>query len=228
MRTCADSISLASLQPVAAQFDLLAGYDDGAWPDAQAITQAFPGKTVVRITTSAADDQGDMLDVEQGDASPADAPGWVQRRRAAGHLGPLVYGPESSRAAIVAAFNQDEVPLPGLWIAAYPGVGKKLQQPGDVGHQWANFQAQGYDASVVVDYLPGIDPPPFAPNPLQEVEPMPIRLVVNGVGQFVWNTAGRQVIPIPDPTDAGTVPNFPVWIVDQAQLEAIKSASTTP
>ena len=161
MRTAYDSISAASV-PWA---PVVMGYDDGHWPDAAALGAKYPGATVVRITVDPADNLGDMLDVERGDATPADAPGWVTRRRAAGHGGPLVYFAESNRAAVLAAFRDAGVPLPGRFVAAMPGVGAALQQPGDVGHQYGQGGGGAYDISVVVDYLAGIDPPAVVPGP---------------------------------------------------------------
>lgn len=138
------------------------GYIDGYWPDAVALGAAHPGATLIRITTNPAHNDGDMLDVETGDATPAQAPGWVVRRRAAGHQGPLVYFAESFRSQVIGEFIKQGVRLPGLFSAAYPGIGPVIP-PGDVGHQWIDRGA--YDESVVVDFLPGIDPVPTPPSP---------------------------------------------------------------
>lgn len=154
VRRMFDSIDVLSL-PAGA--DLYAGYDDGNWPDADAIAAAHPGKTVVRFTVNPADDEGDCLDVEKYDANPVDAPPWIRRRRSDGHLGPLVYFSEANRVAVVEAFRVAGVPLPGAIVASYPGPGAVIT-PGDVGHQWVDHGP--YDESVVVDYLPGIDPAP--------------------------------------------------------------------
>lgn len=161
MRDMADSVNVLSLP---GGFDLYGGYDDGHWPDADAIAQRFPGKTVVRITVDPFDDEGDMLDVENGDATPDQAPPWVVRRRADGHGGPLVYFAEANRGAVVFAFLAAGVPLPGLFVAAVPGVGPYLQRPTDVGHQYAQGAGGAYDISTVIDYLPGIDPAPPIPE----------------------------------------------------------------
>lgn len=151
----ADSVNVLSLPN---GFDLYGGYDDGNWPDAAAIADRFPDKTVVRFTVNPADNEGDCLDIESGDAVPTDAPGWTQRRRAAGHAGPLNYYSEASRSAVVQAYQAAGVAQPKAIVAAYPGQGAVLQQPGDAGHQW--IDRGPYDESVVVDYLPGIDPAP--------------------------------------------------------------------
>ena len=159
----ADSVTPANLPE---GFDLYAGYVDGLYANIPAIRARFPGRTVVQIVVFASHDAGDCLDVEQGDATPAQAPGWVQRRRAAGHAGPLVYCSESVWPQVRQAFQSAGVPEPGYWVAGYPGsVGPNLY-PGSVGHQWRDVGP--YDESVMVDYLPGIDPAPV-PDPVPPV-----------------------------------------------------------
>lgn len=154
MRRMADSVNPADVPP---GFDLYAGYDDGAWPDAGSIAARYPGKTVIRVTVNPADDKGDCLDVERGDARPQDAPGWVAERRAAGHRGPLVYCSLDLWGVVRLAFQNAQVPEPGYWVAGYPGGGPVIPA-GAVAHQW--IDRGPYDESVVVDYLPGIDPAP--------------------------------------------------------------------
>jgi hypothetical protein len=189
VRTSYDSINVRAL-PAGA--DLYLGYDDGNWPDADEIARTFPGKTVIRTTVNPADNEGDCLDVEKGDATPNDAPGWIQRRREAGHQGPLVYCSEALRSAVVAAFASARIPLPGLFIAAYPGEGPVLQRPTDVGHQYASNA--NYDTSVVVDYLPGIDPAPATPssNPAPSSAPTPQETSMAITPKFIHN--GQQNI----------------------------------
>lgn len=155
-RRMADSINPLDCPP---GFDLYGGYDDGAWPDAAAIAARFPGKTVIRFTVNPADNEGDCIDVENGDANPQQAPGWIVRRRQAGHGGPLVYCSEAVWPTVRACFNQQDVSEPSYFIAGYPGsVGPNLYPGPCVGHQW--IDRGPYDESVVVDYLPGIDPAP--------------------------------------------------------------------
>lgn len=162
MRTCFDSVNVNDLP---ADGDLYLGYRDGAYANYGQVTARFPGKTVIGVTVFASDDEGDMLDVETGDATAVQAPGWVTKRRNAGHPAPLVYTYEMNRQAVLDAFTQQNVPLPGLFIAAFPGSGAALQQPTDVGHQYGQGGDGAYDISVVVDYLPGIDPaPPLPPE----------------------------------------------------------------
>lgn len=147
--------------------DLYAGYDDGLYNNVTAIKALFPTKTVIAITVKATDNFGDCLDVETGDATPQQAPGWVKARRQAGHGGPLVYCSEALWPTVSQCFSNAGVIAPGYWIAAYPGIGPVLY-PGSVGHQFVDHGA--WDESVMADYLVGIDP---APIPQPEEEEMP-------------------------------------------------------
>ena len=191
-----DSISLANLEQVQLQpTDVLAGYDDGHWPDAASIAARWPGRTVVRITVDPADNAGDCLDVETGDARPFDAPDWVQRRRAAGHAGPLVYCSLSLWPEVRAAFSWYEVPPPGYWVAAYPGGGAVIPN-GAVGHQWKDWGP--YDESVIIDYLPGIDPVPTT----VEDDDMPLLVKdPNGPAVYVVRSDLTSKVGINDPAD---------------------------
>ena len=154
----ADAVSVGGLP---AGMDLYAGYDDGRYDDAAAIAAAEGGKTVIRITVFPSDNEGDCLDVESGDATPAQAPGWVSARRQAGHGGPLVYCSESIWAQVQQAFASAGVAQPGYWIAGYPGSVGDALYPGSVGHQWIDHGS--WDESIMADYLPGIDPAPTPP-----------------------------------------------------------------
>lgn len=154
----ADSVTVADLPD---GFDVYGAYDDGSYANLNAAKARFPDKTVLAFTVFAIDHFGDCLDVENGDATPAQAPGWVQARRAAGHGGPLVYCSEALWPTVKACFDNAKVAQPGYIIAGYPGsVGANLY-PGSVGHQW--IDRGPYDESVVADYLPGIDPAPSPP-----------------------------------------------------------------
>jgi hypothetical protein len=165
MRRMADSVTPANLPP---GMDLYGGYDDGDFNNVNAIRARFPGKTVIAFTVNPAHNLGDCLDVERGDATPTQAPGWVKLRRGSGHPGPLVYCSEANRQAVLNAFAQQGVAAPPLFIAAYPGSGAVLQHPADAGHQFIDHGP--WDESVVIDYLPGIDPAVPTPKP-QPVPP---------------------------------------------------------
>lgn len=82
-----DTITLASLPhgPFA-----LAGYTSGHWPTYLPLRRAFAKAHTISIAVSASF-HADCLDVEPGDATPAQAPGWVKADIAAGFKRPCIY-----------------------------------------------------------------------------------------------------------------------------------------
>ncbi len=158
----ADSTSAAHLPP---GYDAYAGYVDGKppWRDYDAIRVRFPGKPVLSIAVSAADD-ADCLDREPLDATAGQAPGWVRRQETRGLTRPCVYASVSNMRAVI-----DDLLLGGvtrnavrLWSAHYgagehicgPATCKLIDVPMD-GTQWAD-SAPGQngtwvDASVLLD-----------------------------------------------------------------------------
>ena len=155
MRRMADSVTPANLPQ---GFDVYAGYCDGLYNDVLQIKAMFPGKPVLAFTVFATDIIGDYLDVESGDATPAEAPAWIAKMRLAGHPDPGVYCSEALWTTVKGEFQTQGVIEPPYIIAAYPGPGP-VMIPGAIGHQWIDHGP--YDESVVADYIPGVDPFPI-------------------------------------------------------------------
>jgi hypothetical protein len=139
---------------------LVAGYVNGQYANIAELKERFPHATVVGIAVSAGFDGGTVLDVEKGDAAPAQAPGWVRMRRAAG-VEPTVYCNSSTWPSVRAAFASAGVAPPHYWIAHYDG--DPALPAGAVAKQWKN--AAGYDLSTVAAYWPGVDRRPAPPKP---------------------------------------------------------------
>lgn len=160
MRTLYDSVNVDAIPPAAT---FVAGYIDGRYADLAALAARFPAATRLAYTVNPADDEGDFLDVETGDARPADAPGWVARRRAAGARIAGVYCSTDSWGAVKTAFWTAKVPEPPYALAQYDGVAEIPQAWLDAGvviKQYQSNTAANLDTSVAVDYIPGIDPAP--------------------------------------------------------------------
>lgn len=181
MRTGADDIVAQNVPDV----DVPMGYDDGSWPDADALQQRFPGKRVWRITVRATDNEGDVLDVEKGDASPGEAPGWVYRRRLAGHGGPAVYCDVSTWPVCRQAFTASQVPEPHWFVAAWgqgPTITPAWIAAGVVAKQ--HTSTPNYDLSTVVDFVAGID------QEVDDVTDQDKQQIVDGVHTLLdefWN-----------------------------------------
>lgn len=132
---------------------LYAGYVDGKWPSAAGLSKRFPNARVVGIAALPSTNNGIILDVEKGDATPAQSVDWVLMRRKAG-VDPTVYMNTSTWDDVRAAFQARKVPEPHYWVAAYSS--SSAIPSGAVAIQWKN--TSGYDQSNVADYWPGVDP----------------------------------------------------------------------
>src|SRR5437879_3513088 len=72
-------------------WDLLAGYTNGAYRSFEPLRKRFPHATIVSIDVLNHPGAGQVLDIEKGDATPADAPEWFDRSVALGIVRPTLY-----------------------------------------------------------------------------------------------------------------------------------------
>ncbi len=221
MRTMYDSITAGDI-PSWAQ--LVAGYVDGLYRWSDADWARFPGAVKVRIAVFASTNDGHVLDIETGDATPAQAPGWAQGRRGQG-VEPSVYMNLSTWPQVRSAFQNARVPEPHYWVAQWDGV---AQVPaGAVAKQYADPGLSGghYDLSAVADYWPGVDATPGSgsgPGPMQLTEEEMVVLKTAGsiTGTLV---AGPLVVDIPHTEDAGALQGagVPIVVVTQDFLNLV-------
>lgn len=148
-----DAVTPLNIAPGRVQ--LAAGYINGRYAWRPADWARFPNAVHVEISVLAADARGHVLDVESGDATPAEAVRWVQARRASG-ADPSVYCNVAAWPAVKAAFQGAGVAEPHYWIAHYDG--DPTIPAGAVAKQYLGDVAPGIDISSVADYWPGVDP----------------------------------------------------------------------
>lgn len=98
----------------------VAGYTAGYWPTYDPLVKKFPKAFHLSIAIKAADD-ADCLDIENGDATPDQAPEWVLRQRARGVHRPMLYASVSVMPAVIAALKKAGIPRTAvvLWTAHY-------------------------------------------------------------------------------------------------------------
>lgn len=165
----ADSVTATDIPP--GVYDLVGGYVDGAyaWTDADWLFHHT--SRLVRIAVDWRNQEADVLDVEQGDATPGEAVAWTQTRRANGQ-GATLYFSSGLYSQVAAAFAAVGAPVPYVWVAQWDGVYSGWY--GAVAKQYANPTLSGghYDLSWVADYWPGIDTGP-APGPIPIPSPPP-------------------------------------------------------
>src|SRR5262249_21131059 len=118
--TMYDSISARAI-PSGAQ--AVAGYVGGRWPDYSLIAQRFPKARHKSVAVNALEN-ADILDVENGDASPAEAPAWYRRQKGRGLKLPGFYANESTMPAVVSAVTDAGIKPSEyvLWVAHYDGI----------------------------------------------------------------------------------------------------------
>jgi len=152
VRTFRDSVSPGAI-PLAGIQGVI-GYANGrfAWTAAETARFAAKGlQTAMVDVNGSAPESACILDVERGDATPAQAPGWIRERNAF-RGDATVYCDLSTLPAVLAATAR----VSGswwLWLAHYTGHPHipAVSLPANVrvmGCQYASFQA--YDESCIV------------------------------------------------------------------------------
>lgn len=166
MRTLYDSVTPRNILKANPTPQMVGGYLNGPYAWSQADWDLFPNAVHVRISVRASFLDGHVLDVETGDATPAEAPGWITARRNAG-ADPSIYCNRSTWPQVAAACQAAGVPEPHYFIATASG---QAQIPmGAVAAQYLLDVAPGIDVSAVADYWPGVDGP--ATNPTSSTTP---------------------------------------------------------
>lgn len=156
-----DAVTLSNIP---ANPEMVGCYADGLYKNEAEARSRFPHAIIVPIAVSAGYNSVSVkvLDVENGDATPGQAPGWVQRQRAIGG-GDSVYCNVSALPSVLSAFHAAGVAPGPIWVAHYDGVA--TIPAGAIAKQYLG-DYNGYDLSIVADYWPGVDPKP-SPPPVQ-------------------------------------------------------------
>jgi hypothetical protein len=130
----------------------VAGYGDGEFAWTSAGWARFAPPIVPLCIVVSADHVGDILDVENGDATPADVPRWVRAFRRPGRRRPTIYSARGTWSAIVAALESAGLSAADVdwWAATLDGT---ADVPGAVAVQARGAKLTGgdYDESVIQD-----------------------------------------------------------------------------
>lgn len=149
-----------------------AGYVNGSWPTYKTVVSRFPGHNVLSIAVNAGAD-ADCLDVENGDASPAQAAGWFARQLARGVTRPCIYASAGIVGEIITLMGVAGIPRTNVrfWSAHY-GSGQHICGPNVCGYpaadgtQWTSSAlGRNLDQSMLVNNFFGVTPPPPPPVP---------------------------------------------------------------
>lgn len=124
----------------------VAAYNDGTFNDFDKAVVRFPHAKHLSITVFASADAG-CLDIENGDATPGQAPAWVRKQHARGVARPVVYANSSTMEAVLAALNADFIKRGEylVWTAHYTNV--PHIEPGSDATQYEDHR-ELYDVSL--------------------------------------------------------------------------------
>jgi hypothetical protein len=220
MRTMYDALTARNILEKDSSPVLVAGYIDriklAPWSPAD--WALFPNAIKVRIVKKASTNDGHVLDVEPGDAGPAEAPGWAAMRRRSGFAHPCVYCNRSTWPQVKAAFAAQNVPPPLYWIAT--ATGRREIPDGAIAAQYLLNVAPGIDISVVADYWPGVDSGPGSANPqpitaqgvelMERITVTPPNAGQNTVRLNLSGSAGAAIVVRPRIGPSGV--SKPMWV----------------
>src|SRR5512146_328473 len=125
----------------------VAGYTSGNWPTYNGLVAKYPHAKHLSIAVNARHD-AQCLDVETGDATPADAPGWVRRQHARGIKRPILYANTSTMPAVLDALNNDFIKRGEylVWTAHYTGT--PHIEPGSDATHWESVENPGHNYDI--------------------------------------------------------------------------------
>lgn len=191
-----------------------------AWPpEAWA---AFHNAVQIRITPSATVARlgVQVLDVERGDASPDQVPGWCEASRSATQE-PTVYTGWGQWADVIRACLAARIPMPQFWVALWNGTQDLPTIVVDgitytaTAHQYADPTTSGgqFDASVAAPYWPGVDPIPEETVVTQLLVPAGqnehVTFIVDGCDQIYFGSSYGDGVEILQLDWWGATPNEP-------------------
>jgi hypothetical protein len=152
----------------------VAGYIGGWYLTYWNLVARCPRALHLSIAINAEED-AECLDVEAGDATPAEVPDWVRRQLARGVDRPVIYSSVSTMPAILSLLEEVSIPASSIrvWTAHYTQV-PHLCGPGNCGYgmrvsadatQWTSRALDSnLDESLCTDNFFGPPPPPPDPN----------------------------------------------------------------
>lgn len=147
-----DSVTVANI-PLNVQ--IAAVYENGLWPaDPLAVARRFPATKYVTVwidVNGSAAAHCQILDVEKGDATTAQAPGWIRARRAVVHTSlPTIYCNRSTYSGLVRTCAVGGL-VAGrdyeLWVSTLDGT--RFTGQGVVACQYQGGATAKYDLSEV-------------------------------------------------------------------------------
>jgi hypothetical protein len=150
------------IENIPADAAVVAGYVGGDYPTFEQLAHQFPHARRISIAVNASE-EADELDVENGDATPADAPGWIRRQPL---IRPSIYASLDTMPAVTAALHDAGVDRSECLLRVADWTGTPHIPPGFNACQWTN-RAEGraldetLGSNAYVQLLTGANHPAF-------------------------------------------------------------------
>jgi hypothetical protein len=150
-----------------------AGYTTGLFPTLEPLRRAWPQAHTISIAVSVGE-RAACADVEPGDLTPSQAPGWVRADERAGFRKPCLYSDWSAWTSELApALRRAGIALASVlkWVASF--VGRPQLLPGFDADQYDDHcLGRDLDCSLVLRSFLAAAQPPLAP-PVPKPKPRP-------------------------------------------------------
>ena len=216
-----DSVGVSSLE---AGFPVYAGYAYGPFDNWAALVARF-GKTskLISISPSVEDtERVACLDVEPGNATPAESPAFVRLGQAGILNKPTIYCSAGDISAVVDAMSNAGISRNSYYIWSAHWIGLHICGPATCGYPQADgcqyasnnaFDSDVFTASMFVSVKPPTPPkPPVPPADWSYGAPLNLKVVAAG------HTTVKLSWTAPLLNGHAAVDHFVVWIYDHGQL----------
>jgi hypothetical protein len=162
-----DSVDVSQIP---ADAEAVAGYTSGKWPTYNALVTRFPKAHHLSIAINA-HEYARCLDVENGDATNAEAPGWFKNyAQKSAALPAIFYSSFSNIAALVKVLANAGIPRSAylIWSADYFEGAPRIDPGCDATQYWDKALGRNLDVSLCLDKFFGAEP---APKPVNTWQP---------------------------------------------------------
>lgn len=206
-----DSTSALDVYHAFPNASVVMGYNGGKWPWTEADYALFPHAYRIDTAVSSRINGGNELDVESGDAAPADVPAWVRMRVLAGLQKVSIYmsasvWPDVKKFVDDAELTDHVVYRVAHWDNVAEGVigtwAKQYSNPPRSGGHWdlnavtdVSWIGEGYlPAGAQLPTIPATPPPPVVapPSPVVSAPVAPVcpGLIYRGLGMLPHGPSG--------------------------------------
>lgn len=161
LKHMADSVTVSDLP---AGMDAYAGYAGGLFANERLVVQRFPNALHKSVAVNASED-ADILDIEAGDAIPAQFPAWHARQKARGVKVPGAYANASTMPVVIAAAMAAHLQPAAFvqWVAHFDEVAQleglaQAKQYSDHGPNGEHYDRSVFDPSFFGPTVPAVNP----------------------------------------------------------------------